>query len=86
MASEPKSQRCTLPYVVASKQSQNGSGCNQTNKRALKTNKHKPTKGKQTRTWQRPRSKQTSMDLKEKAWKRANKAQKCKKELIQTLY
>ena len=45
-----------------------------------------PTKGKQTRTWQRPRSKQTSMDLKEKPWKRANKAQKCKKELIQTLY
>ena len=31
-------------------------------KRAPKTNKHEPTKGKQTRTWQRPRSKQTSME------------------------
>ena len=32
-----------------------------------------------------PRPKQTSMDLKQKAWKRANKAQTCIQELIKTL-
>ena len=46
---------------------QKGNGCNQTNKKALKTNKYKPPKGEQIRTWQRPRSKQTSMDLEVKA-------------------
>ena len=52
---------------------QKGSRYNQTNKKATNTNKHIPTKGKQKITWQRPRSKQTCMDLKDKAWKRANK-------------
>ena len=33
-----------------------------------------------------PRSKQTSMDLRQKAWTRANKGQTCTKELIQTFY
>ena len=46
---------------------QKGNGHNQTNKKAPKTNKRKPLTGEQIRTWQRPRSKQTNMDLEVKA-------------------
>ena len=55
------------------------------------TNKHKPTKGKQTwEAWQGPRSRHTSRDpntkKENKAHERHNKEQTCKQELIQTLY
>ena len=54
----------------------------QPNKQVVpKTNKHKPTKGKETRTCQRPKSKQASMDLKQEA----NKTNTFTKELTQTL-
>ena len=35
---------------------------------------HKPTEGKQTRTWQRPRSKHARMDPNTKAWKRGKQS------------
>ena len=41
-----------------------GNICYQTSKWPQIPTSDKPTKGKQTRTWQRPRSKQTSMDPK----------------------
>ena len=72
--------------MVTSKQATKEDGCNQTSEWPQKPTSNKPLKGKQTRTWQRPRSKQTSMDLNQKAWKRANKVQICIDELIQTLY
>jgi len=62
-------------------------GMMQPNKQvALKTNKQQTHKGNKTNTCQRPRSKQTSMDPNMNTRKRANKAQTCIKELIQTLY
>jgi len=70
----------------ASKPATKGDGYNQTHKVAPKTNKHKPMKGKQTRTWQRPRFKQTSIDPNINTSKREKKAQTYIEEPIQTLY
>ena len=36
--------------------------------------KLEPTEGRQIRTWQRPRSKHTSMDPNTKAWKRGKQS------------
>ena len=55
-------------------------------KRAPKTNMHKPTKAnKQEHDKGLDLSKQAWVQT-QKAWKIANRAQTCKKELIQTLY
>ena len=62
-------------------------GWMQPNKQVVpKINKQQTHKGNKTNTCQRPRSKQTSMDPNMNTRKRANKAQTCIKELIQTLY
>ena len=78
------SLRCTPTHGYV--QTNHQRGWMQPNKQvALKTNKQQTHKGNKTNTWQRPKSKQTSMDPNMNTRKRANKAQTCIKELIQTL-
>ena len=72
--------------MVTSKQATKGEKMQPNKQRGTKGASTQTTKGIQARIWQRPRSKHTSMDLKDKAWEWANKAQTCKNELIQTLY
>ena len=72
--------------MVTSKQAIKGERMQPNKQRGTKGASTQTTKGIQARIWQRPRSKHTSMDLKDKAWEWANKAQTCKNELIQTLY
>ena len=74
--------------MVASKQNTKGRGYNQTNKKALKTNKHKPTKGNKTcEAWQGCKKEDLHIQARTKTQKHrksANKAEIRKKELIET--
>ena len=87
MASKPPSRRCTLTHGHIQTSHHKGKGCNQ-----------KKQKGPQRLTSTKPQKKNKQeygrgLDLSkqawvltQKSWKIANRAQTCKKELIQTLY